>query len=170
MSGDLAAALQIAIKVHADQCDKQGDPYLLHVLRVVEAVSDEAKVVAALHDVLEDGPAEMWNVLNDDDWLSGSELGAVELLTRLDGVEYARYIDNIAKGTGYPARAARLAREVKLADIRDNLGRIPPRPPSIAAHPFTRQWEAERQAAWDSRWASLKARYTKALATLEATQ
>jgi hypothetical protein len=105
---DLAAALQIAIRVHADQRDKQGQPYLLHVLRVVEAVSEEAKVVAALHDVLEDGPHGIRDRLEDETLLDSTELGAVELLTRSPGVVYKRYIDRIVHGLGYPARTYRL--------------------------------------------------------------
>lgn len=148
---DLAAALQIAIKVHAGQRDKQGEPYLLHVLRVIEAVYDEAKIVAALHDVLEDGPSATVGrgfLMLDDD-----EFQAVKLLTR-EGDSYAFYISRMCNGDD---RARRLAREVKLADLRDNLGRIPERPTGQGPEEYT----------WDEEWASLKARYTKALATLE---
>lgn len=149
---DLAAALQIVIKVHADQRDKQGEPYLLHVLRVVEAVSFEAKVVAALHDVFEDGDKLDNPVMPG---LSGDEDGAVVWLTRTPNETYADYIKEI---TTAPGRQGKLAREVKLADLRDNLGRIPP-------------WNARlSDPLWQERWGDLKARYEKALATLEATQ
>lgn len=159
---DLAKALQVAIRVHADQRDKQGEPYLLHVLRVVEAVSDEAKAVAALHDVLEDADLHRWDSIGEDAGLSESELGAVELLTRLEGVTYAQYIDNILNGPGYPAHVPRLAREVKLVDLRDNLGRIPSEPDIRS--PGNRSGHLD----WFLRWAPLKARYEKALATLTA--
>ena len=52
----LARALQVAIRVHAGRVNKQDEPYLLHVERVVAAVgSYEAKIVAALHGVIEGG-------------------------------------------------------------------------------------------------------------------
>ncbi|MFZ2049780.1 MAG: hypothetical protein WAU69_02465 [Solirubrobacteraceae bacterium] len=87
---DLAQALMVAIRVHADQTDKRGEPYLLHVLRVVEAVSPEAKVVAALHDVCEDStlnPTEARRICG----LSVLEFTALCILTR-EGETYVDYI------------------------------------------------------------------------------
>jgi len=166
---DLAAALQIAIRVHAGQTDKQGEPYLLHVLRVVEAVSDEAKVVAALHDVLEDADLHRWDSIQEEAGIAEYELGAVELLTRLEGVTYAQYIDNILNGPGYPARVPRLAREVKLADLRDNLGRIPPGPYDEKGK-LKHDGDPEAyMGALEPNWASLEARYEKAIAILSAS-
>lgn len=153
---DLVAALQIAIKVHADQREKSGEPYLLHVLRVVESVGDEAKVVAALHDVPEDYRGVVrWQDLmhNFGGGLSLNEAQAVELLTRQPGWKYAAYVKRIAE---WPTGAGPIAREVKLADLRDNLGRIPP---------VDATWITDSEA---KSWASLKARYEKAIATLEA--
>lgn len=147
---NLAAALMVAIRVHAGQVDKQREPYLLHVLRVVEAVSDEGKIVAALHDVLEDGPPgvqmQLVEVLDDD------EMQALLRLTRNEGYPetYAGYIAAIARLEGRPGR---IAREVKLADLRDNLGRIPERV----------DWKTVT-------WGSLKARYEKAVAILETLE
>ncbi len=154
---DLAAALMVAIRVHAAQTDKQGEPYLLHVLRVVEAVSDEAKVVAALHDVIEDGGAEGERMVLGLD-LSGAEGAALHILTRHPRVPYQEYIDLIAK---HVAEQGTLAREVKLADLRDNLGRIPPQP-VVTYH-------GTAMAVWQRDWGSLKERYERAIRTLEAT-
>ncbi len=48
-------ALQIAAQAHEGQKDKDGQPYILHPLRVMNAVEDKtAKIVAVLHDVIED--------------------------------------------------------------------------------------------------------------------
>jgi GTP diphosphokinase / guanosine-3',5'-bis(diphosphate) 3'-diphosphatase len=48
-------ALQIAAKAHEPQVDKHGQPYILHPLRVMSAVEgEEARIVAILHDVIED--------------------------------------------------------------------------------------------------------------------
>jgi hypothetical protein len=160
---DLAAALMVAIRVHAAQTDKQGAPYLLHVLRVVEAVSDGAKTVAALHDVWEDGglsvieagEREPFPSLNLACSLSLVEHDALQLLTRIEGVTYANYIHSVATSGN------EIAREVKLADLKDNLGCIPPRP--VVAHHGT------AMAVWKRDWGALKARYERAIATLEAT-
>ncbi len=165
---DLAAALQVAIRVHADQRDKQGEPYLLHVLRVVEAVSDNAKVVAALHDVWEDGNesdrADAQGIITEQEDM------ALDLLTRHAGPTYAQYIEAIARNAAED-RFGAIAYEVKIADLRDNLGRIPPEPPwrrdSLGPHEAPQSVE---RRCWPNEWASLKARYEKALATLEGAK
>jgi hypothetical protein len=148
---DLAAALMVAIQVHADQYDQQGEPYLLHVLRVVKAVSDEAKIVAALHEVLEYGHAS--DISTGLFMLDDDEFQAVRLLTRR-GDSYSDYVGRIRDGEN---RAHRLAREVKLADLRDNLGRIPAEPDSDH-RPHLSRWRRE--------WLPLKARYEKAIEVL----
>jgi hypothetical protein len=162
---DLATALQIAITVHAGQIDKQGEPYLLHVLRVVEAVGDEAKVVAALHDVVEDSDLGVDDLSLRAD-LHDDECYALVLLSRSPDQPYADYITDFTLELFGPTPEA-LAREVKLADLRDNLGRIPPEPSETYAGSVLHK---PRLDEWRDEWASLKARYEKAIATLEATQ
>ena len=162
---DLAAALMVAIRTHAAQVDKQGEPYLLHVLRVVEAVSDEAKVVAALHDVWEDGGLAVLEAHERTPFasdnavqlcgLSLAELRAVELLTRVEGTVYADYIQAMVDGANTHPRGRALAREVKIADLRDHLGRMPD--PKMTPF-FKRDWRP------------LQRRYERALASLEGNQ
>jgi hypothetical protein len=170
---DLAQALMVAIRVHAGQVDKQREPYLLHVLRVVEAVGPEAKTVAALHDVVEDGPAYVAEAVANLG-LSGEEFNAVLRLTRrTDGETYKQYIGRIAqRGQGRV-----LAVEVKLADLKDNLGRIPKTESCVPCGGSGSFWPDPRpcvecagtgRKSVGAKWASLKARYEKALATLEA--
>ena len=51
----LDLAIHIASKAHLGQVDKAGAPYILHPLRVMMKVSpDEHRIVAVLHDVVED--------------------------------------------------------------------------------------------------------------------
>jgi guanosine-3',5'-bis(diphosphate) 3'-pyrophosphohydrolase len=111
-------AVEIAARALAGVEDKHGEPVLLHVLRVVVAVPPEARVVAALHDVLEDS-----DVTAEDLELPEPELEAVKLLTRGEDEPYEEYIERIATAEG---EAGRLAQVVKLADLRDNLGRLTP--------------------------------------------
>ena len=89
---------------------------------VADSVSPEAKPVALFHDALEDTPLteeHLGEVLTPD------ELAAVKILTRdhHDRAEgaYLRYIERIAAAEGKPGE---LAREVKRADLRHNLGRL----------------------------------------------
>lgn len=114
---DLTSA---ALEAHAGQTDKQGAPYSEHLLRVADAVSDAAKPVALFHDSIEDrriGLFELRRLLESD------ELTAVLLLTRRD-MRYSEYIHRLRL---WPGRVGELAREVKIADLRDNLGQLGPR-------------------------------------------
>lgn len=164
---DLAAAVQVAIRVHAGQTDKQGEPYLLHVLRVMRAVSDEAKVLAALHDVVEDGGPGV-NALQAECALSDRESYALVLLSRSKDQVYGDYIVDFTVEL-YGSDVDALAREVKLADLRDNLGRIPTEPPLASSYPKDEFGSVEEVLnVWLERWKPLKARYEKAIATLES--
>ena len=56
--GQLELAIELATRFHEGQVDKCGEPYILHPLRVMMTVQGEqARVVAVLHDVLEDTEA-----------------------------------------------------------------------------------------------------------------
>jgi (p)ppGpp synthase/HD superfamily hydrolase len=115
----LDRAMAIAVKAHAGQTDKRGEPYILHVMRVVGAMRPHSaeQIVAALHDVVEDA---------DDRQLAiaGIELGkfgrtvvrATDSISRRPGEEYAAYIERVDLDD--------VARTVKLADLRDNVGRL----------------------------------------------
>lgn len=89
-----------------------GEPFILHPLRVMlQLDSDDARIVAILHDVLEDTACSVVDLRRAG--YSDSVIEAVDRLTRRDGEAYEKYIERIADDT--------LARQVKLADLRDNL-------------------------------------------------
>lgn len=51
----LERAIEIVAKAHTGQHDKAGQPYILHPLRVMLRVQgDSERIVAVLHDVVED--------------------------------------------------------------------------------------------------------------------
>lgn len=51
----LERAIEIAITAHEGQVDKQGLPYILHPMRVMSMMEGvDVKIVAALHDTIED--------------------------------------------------------------------------------------------------------------------
>lgn len=51
----LAHAIALASEAHQHQKDKLGEPYILHPIRVMmRCDTDEERIVAILHDVLED--------------------------------------------------------------------------------------------------------------------
>lgn len=110
----LNRAISIAAEAHAGQRDRAGKPYILHPLRVMLAVPayEDAQIAAVLHDVLEDCPEWTRDRLAAEG-LSTAALDAIDAVTRRSGEEYTDFI----------ARAGRnaIGREVKLADLRDNL-------------------------------------------------
>lgn len=111
----LRRAIAIAMEAHRGQVDKNGAPYILHPLCVMASVgSPDAKIVAVLHDVVEDD--EAWTVeLLAAEGFSPEVVNAVDLLTKRPDEEYFDYVRRIVPSD--------LAREVKLADLSDNLDR-----------------------------------------------
>ena len=60
-------AIEIAAKAHAGVKDKQGKPYILHPIRVMMGVENEAtQIVAILHDVVEDTSVSMDDIRAED--------------------------------------------------------------------------------------------------------
>ena len=116
--GTLTRAIEIATRAHEGQVDKAGEPYILHPLRVMLKMrTEEERIVAVLHDLVEDCE---WNL--DDlrrEGFSDSIIEAIDVLTKRNG-----------EGRISAAKRAvlnPLARAVKLADNADNLNlkRIP---------------------------------------------
>jgi (p)ppGpp synthase/HD superfamily hydrolase len=104
-------ALQIAARAHEGQLDKHGQPYILHPLRIMSAVEgDEARIVAILHDVIEDS-----SVTADDLRKEGFGEAVLEALDRLTHRTDERYADYVIRCKGHE-----MARRVKLADLEDN--------------------------------------------------
>ena len=107
----LERAVQLATKRHAGQADKAGQPYLLHLLRVMHHVEgDIAKQAAVLHDVLEDTEATADELLRAG--IDPQAVSVVQRLTRGKGDSYWEYVVRIAEDP--------IARQIKMADLHDN--------------------------------------------------
>jgi (p)ppGpp synthase/HD superfamily hydrolase len=105
-------AIALAVRAHRGQRDKRSEPYLLHVFRVMLSQTGEAaRIVAVLHDSLEDTPVVLADLRAAG--YSDEICEAVDCLTRRPGEPYEETINRIA---GNP-----LARRVKLADLEDNM-------------------------------------------------
>ena len=103
-------ALLVAIKAHQGQKDKGGKPYILHPIRVALNVKGkDEKIVALLHDVIEDTSF----TIDDLDFLSKEQRKALLLLTHDDNVPYMEYIVELKKN--------KIASKVKLADLEQNM-------------------------------------------------
>jgi (p)ppGpp synthase/HD superfamily hydrolase len=109
---DLGEAVLLAVKAHYGQRDKAGAPYILHPLRLMfRQNSEAARIVAVLHDVVEDTPVTLEQLR--DSGFAEEVVEAVDCLTHDPRDSYDEYI---AKIKGNP-----IARIVKLADLEDNM-------------------------------------------------
>ena len=108
----LGKAVRIAAVAHENQVDKAGGAYILHPLRLMaRAQTDDERIVALLHDVVE-----------DSDWtleaLAGEGfpphlVNAIDCLTSRKGEGYDDFITRVLTSP--------LAVRVKLLDIEDNM-------------------------------------------------
>lgn len=109
---DIEVAISIALKAHKGQVDKGGNPYILHPLAVMNRVETiEEKIVAVLHDVVEDTEVTIDQLRETG--FTEEILEAINLLTRAKEDSYEEFIDKTLKN--------RIARNVKIADIKENM-------------------------------------------------
>lgn len=110
-------ALKHAVKAHGTDTDWGGRLYVLHPIAVAERLDDplhteasteDAVVVALLHDVLEDTDYEL-----NQEWFTPEQWRALYLVTHKPEDAYVEYIEQIATD--------RLATMVKLADLSHNM-------------------------------------------------
>jgi (p)ppGpp synthase/HD superfamily hydrolase len=108
---DLERALHIAFQAHNGQKDKYGAPYILHPIRVMmRCKSEHAKIIALLHDVVEDTTVTFAHLKVQG--FSEETVATLQLLTHEHGVSYDDYITQIMEDP--------VAMEVKIADLEDN--------------------------------------------------
>ena len=114
--GTLERAISIAALAHEGQVDKAGAPYILHPLRVMSAqVSDEARIVAVLHDTVEDTEVTM-EELREKAHFPERLLEVLALVTRRSDESYEAFVERCSIDS--------IARAVKLADLEDNLNAL----------------------------------------------
>jgi (p)ppGpp synthase/HD superfamily hydrolase len=81
----LQRAIEIAVEAHKSQTRKDGSPYVLHPLRLMMNVGPtEEKIVAVLHDVVEDTDMTFEQLRAEG--FSEQVLDALELVTHEDDV------------------------------------------------------------------------------------
>ncbi len=107
-------SLDIAREAHRGQVDKAGQPYINHPCRVslsrwCEGL--EERVVALLHDVLEDSEITAEELI--DNGIPERLVESVQCLTRQPNERYADFIERCCSDP--------IAARVKLADLEDNL-------------------------------------------------
>jgi (p)ppGpp synthase/HD superfamily hydrolase len=111
----LERAIALAALAHEGQIDKAGAPYILHPIRVMQAqATNDARIVAVFHDVLEDCAGWSPERLLAEGFTS-------QLIEALEGVTKRR--EEKVDYQAFVRRAGRnaISRAVKIADLRDNL-------------------------------------------------
>lgn len=109
----LTMAIVMAARAHDGQVDKAGEAYIWHPLRVAMHCSPADRVIAVLHDVIEDAeyPDHMrraiTSVFGEDDALT------LDYLTHRENEDYSAYISRVAE---HPQ-----ATRIKIQDLTDNM-------------------------------------------------
>ena len=136
-------AKKFAAEYHKGMVDKYGNPYMEHLVRVADRVSDmeydfvdetseiEMYVATAyLHDIIEDTDCTREDLVA---LFPEEVIAAIFRLTREEGMTYAEYIERILSRwlVRRLALAGKIARVVKLADLLDHLAGPTPCPPNL---------------------------------------
>ncbi|MGL5348307.1 MAG: hypothetical protein ACRDA3_13235 [Peptostreptococcaceae bacterium] len=110
---EFVTAIRLTRKYFKDILDKGDNPYEDHLLTVAGKVGNRTKVVALLHDILEDTECTREELLESN--ISENVIKSVEILTRGQGEAYVSYIDRIVDSNDIDALV------VKKADLEDNM-------------------------------------------------
>lgn len=108
----LEKAISIAVEAHLGQKTVNGEPYILHPLHVMfQMKTEEEKIVAVLHDVIEDSEINIHYLHSIFDF---PIIQALKALNHPHGEPYlAEYIERVSKNW--------LAINVKLEDLKHNM-------------------------------------------------
>jgi len=108
---NLEKAIQVAVEAHSGDTDKAGATYIRHPLRLMQQMDTETeRVVAVLHDVVEDTPYDLGDI---EEKFDAEIRDAVDAVTKREEEDYEEMIDRAA--------ANPIGRPVKIADLEDNM-------------------------------------------------
>lgn len=136
----LEDAIQLAVEAHAGQRDRNGQPYILHPLRVMFRLRTETlQIVGILHDVVEDTDYTFEDLRK----MGYPEpiIHALDCLTKREGEDYGDFVER--------SQSDPIAREVKLADLEDNM--------DVRRMPQVTGKEAARLDRYRQAWEKLRA-------------
>ena len=108
-------ALAFTTEKHEGQTRWDGRDYIEHLIRVADQFKDdERKTVAILHDAVEDGKATLKEI---GDLFGDLIAEAVDAISKKEGEPYNVFVFRAEKNP--------IAKDVKIADIKDNIGDFP---------------------------------------------
>jgi len=112
----LSNCIKYALEKHKDQTDYSNIPYVVHLISVMNGVnSEEEKIVAILHDILEDTSVTSEQLINDLGFTIQQLdiVNAIIAITHIENEPNSDYIDRV--------KANKLATKVKIADLKHNM-------------------------------------------------
>lgn len=122
----LDEAIAIAVGAHRNMSDKTGMPYVIHVLRVMEAGKTiEEKILGALHDLIEDKnwlyggghlTSEHWTFERLEKSFPKHIIDALRCVTKIDDESYDDFIERVKSNP--------LAVKVKINDLIDTMNTL----------------------------------------------
>ena len=105
-------AARIAAQAHEKQVDKAGEAYVLHPMRLaLRCRTDAERIVALLHDVVEDSPMTLEGLAEEG--FPPEILAGIDGMTRREGESYEAFINRAAQNP--------LSAYVKRLDLEDNV-------------------------------------------------
>ena len=112
MSKYLHKAITIACEAHQGQSSINGEPYILHPLRLlIKAKSNEERIIAILHDVIEKTNISLADLKNKG--FDQNIISSIDSLSRRRGESYVDYIGRLMQN--------RISVKIKLLDLADNI-------------------------------------------------
>ena len=112
MSQYLHKAITIACEAHQGQFSINGEPYILHPLRLlIKAKSNEERIIAILHDVIEKTNISLADLKNKG--FDQNIISSIDSLSRRGGESYVDYIGRLMQN--------RISVKIKLLDLADNI-------------------------------------------------
>ena len=112
MSQYLHKAITIACEAHQGQSSINGEPYILHPLRLlIKAKSNEERIIAILHDVIEKTNISLLDLKNKG--FDQNIISSIDSLSRRRGESYIEYIERLMQN--------KISVKIKLLDLADNI-------------------------------------------------
>ena len=108
----LHKAIKIACEAHQGQSSINGEPYILHPLRLlIKAKSNEERIIAILHDVIEKTNISLIDLKNNG--FDQNIISSIDSLSRRGGESYIEYIKRLMQN--------KISVKIKLLDLADNI-------------------------------------------------
>ena len=112
MSQYLHKAITIACEAHRGQFSINGEPYILHPLRLlIKAESNEERIIAVLHDVVEKSNISLADLKNKG--FDQNIISSINSLSRRKSESSFDYIGRLMQN--------RISVKIKLLDLADNI-------------------------------------------------